>query len=269
MSRGLVLRLAGPLQSWGAAGTFHHRDTNPFPTRSGLIGMFAAAQGRTRDNALDPYDLPGEPRHTDLLFTCRIDRPGTLFRDFHTAGGGRGFQQGLRKADGGYRPQNKSTLITRRDYLTDAVFTLAVQGPAALLAHIAATLTAPVFSPYLGRRWCLPDEPLIIHADHPDPVDALKSTVPLTLPAPPPADADTVPVLFVYEHPPRPVTTWLDRVPDWEVACEPVDFTTASRTYLQRPLWRQPEDLPAHLYAGPQPVTALADYLHQPQEAAS
>lgn len=272
MSRGLVLRLAGPLQAWGTAGTFYHRDTAPFPTRSALIGMFAAAGGRTRDTALNPYpDLqtPGQdtpPSHRDLVFTCRIDRPGTVFRDFHTAGGGRPFRQGLRKADGGYRPQNKSTLITHRDYLTDAVFTLAVQGPPALLAHIADTLAAPVFSPYLGRRWCLPDEPLIIHTDHPDPVGALKSSVPLSLPAPPPPAADTVPVTFVHEHPPRPDGTWRDRAPDWETATEPVDFTTTGREHLQRPLWRDTQDLPTHLYAGPQPVKALADYLDQQQE---
>lgn len=267
MSRGLVLRLAGVLQSWGTAGTFHHRDTAPFPTRSALIGMFAAAQGRTRDTALAPYDLPGRPCHTDLVFTCRIDRPGTVFRDFHTAGGGYGHKKGLRTSSGAYRSQKKSTLVTHRDYLTDAVFTLAVQGPAPLLAHIADTLTAPVFSPYLGRRWCLPDAPLVIHCDHPDPVDALLSTVPLSLPAPPPHGAATVPVGFVWERPPRPGTGPLALAPDTEMPAEPVDLTTTDRQYLQRPLWRTTEPVKADLYAGPRPVLALADYL-APVEAA-
>jgi CRISPR system Cascade subunit CasD len=262
VSGGLVLRLAAPLQSWGTTGTFHHRDTAPFPTRSGLIGMFAAAQGRTRERALAPYDLPGRPRHTDLVFTCRVDRPGTVFRDFHTAGGGYGHKKGLRTATGGYRAAHKSTLVTRRDYLADAVFTIAVQGPPALLAHIADTLTTPVYSPYLGRRWCLPDEPLILHTDHPDPVHALTTAVPLSLAAPPPPGADTVPVMFVRESPPRPGTGPLAWAPDWETAAEPVDFTTTSRQHLQRPLWRTTEILPADLYAGHQPAKALADYLH-------
>ena len=62
MSRGVVLRLAGLVQSWGETAAFPYRDTAAFPTRSALIGMFAAAQGRTREQALDPYpDLPGAP----------------------------------------------------------------------------------------------------------------------------------------------------------------------------------------------------------------
>lgn len=269
MSGGLVLRLAGLLQSWGTAGTFHHRDTAPFPTRSGLIGMFAAAQGRTRQTALDPYtDLPGQPSHTDLSFTYRVDRPGTVFRDFHTAGGGYGHKQGLRTAAGGYRSADKSTLVTRRDYLADAVFTVAVQGPPALLAHIADTLRTPVFSPYLGRRWCLPDEPLVMHADRPDPVNALTEHVPLSLAAPPPPHAATVPVLFVWERPPRPGPGPLAWAPDWETAAEPVDFTTTDRRHLLRPLWRTTEPLPAALYAGPQPAAALADYLTRPDPPA-
>ena len=40
---GLLLRLAGPLQSWGERSHFNERDTARFPTRSGVIGMLAAA----------------------------------------------------------------------------------------------------------------------------------------------------------------------------------------------------------------------------------
>lgn len=42
---GFLLRLAGPMQSWGEHSMFGERDTLPYPSRSGLIGMFAAAQG--------------------------------------------------------------------------------------------------------------------------------------------------------------------------------------------------------------------------------
>ena len=52
---GLLLRLAGPLQSWGERSAFGVRDTSAFPTRSGVIGMFAAAEGRNRTAALDDY----------------------------------------------------------------------------------------------------------------------------------------------------------------------------------------------------------------------
>ncbi|MEU6406140.1 type I-E CRISPR-associated protein Cas5/CasD [Streptomyces sp. NPDC046985] len=257
MSRGLVLRLAGLLQSWGETAAFPHRDTAAFPTRSALIGMFAAAQGRTREQALDPYpDLPSTPSHHDLVFTLRIDRPGTPHRDFQTAGGGRPHGTGLRTAAGGYRSQAKSTLVTYRDYLAGAVFTIAVQGPAPLLQHIAGTLAEPCFSPYLGRRNCLPDEPLIIHTDIPDPVTALRTAVPLSLRHPPAPGATHVPVTFVHEHPPSPGDT-----PHRESPSQPGDFAPHSRTHLLRPLWQTTENLPAALYAGPQPIEALTDYI--------
>ncbi|MEV7027174.1 CRISPR-associated protein Cas5, partial [Kitasatospora sp. NPDC093558] len=34
----LVLRLAGPLQSWGERSAFNRRDTPPQPTKSGVVG---------------------------------------------------------------------------------------------------------------------------------------------------------------------------------------------------------------------------------------
>ncbi|MFD8363408.1 type I-E CRISPR-associated protein Cas5/CasD [Streptomyces hygroscopicus] len=257
MSRGLILRLAGPLQSWGETAAFPLRDTAAVPTRSALIGMFAAAQGRTREQALAPYpELPGTPSHHDLAFTIRIDRPGTVHRDYQTAGGGRPRNQGLRRADGGYRSQDKSTSVTFRDYLAGAVFTLAVQGPAPLLQHIADTLAEPRFAPYLGRRNCPPDEPLIIHPDIPDPQAALRTAVPLTLARPPAPGTTHIPITFIHEHPPTP-----EDMPHRESPSHPCDFTSHTRTHLLRPLWQTTEDLPAALYAGPRPITALTDYI--------
>ncbi|MGY0055108.1 type I-E CRISPR-associated protein Cas5/CasD [Streptomyces sp. LZ34] len=257
MSRGLILRAAGLLQSYGEAGTFHHRDTAPIPTRSALIGMFAAAQGRTGAHALDPYpELPGTPSHRDLSLTVRVDRPGTPYRDWHTTGGGRSHRQGLHTSDGKYRAPNASTHVSQRDYLTGAVFTIAVQGPAPLLQLIATTLTTPRFSPYLGRRVCLPDEPLLIHTDIPNPVTALRDRVPLSLARPPRPGQTHVPVVFWSEHPPHPGT-----LPDRESPSEPADLTPTHRSHLLRPLWRTTQDLPTTLYAGPHPLDTLTDYI--------
>lgn len=255
---GLILRLAGLQQAWGERGVFHHRDTTAFPTRSALIGMFAAAGGRSRQDALTPYQqLPGAPSHHDLTFTIRIDTPGTLHHDFHTVGGGYPPEQRLRTGDGGTRSQAASTLISHRTYLAGAVFTLAVQGPRPLLDHIADALEHPAFGTYLGRRSCLPDTPLVLATHSQDPLGELRRTVPLTLPAPPADDATDVPVTFVHEHP----TT--HALPDRETSSEPIDFTPTNRRHLPRPLWITTEDVPASLYAGPRPINALATYITQ------
>ena len=42
----LLLWLEAPLQSWGAGSRYGRRDTLPFPTRSGILGLLCCAMGR-------------------------------------------------------------------------------------------------------------------------------------------------------------------------------------------------------------------------------
>lgn len=70
----LLLRLAAPMQSWGINSKFNRRTTNMEPTRSGVIGMLAAAMGVSREDSLDAFKI--------LRFGVRIDQPGTMNRDF-------------------------------------------------------------------------------------------------------------------------------------------------------------------------------------------
>lgn len=139
MSSVLALRLAGPLQSWGASSRFTRRTTESAPTKSGVIGLLAAAAGIERgdDDALAPLAA--------LCFGVRIDQPGTRIRDFHTAH---------------HRVTGKSMPLSERFYLADAVFVAALEGEYTLLAQLYAALTSPVYPPFLGRRSCPPAEPV-------------------------------------------------------------------------------------------------------------
>lgn len=165
---GLVLRLAGPLQSWGEHGVFAQRDTLRFPTRSGLIGLLAAAEGMSRGTSLNGYEA--------LRFTVRIDRPGVQMIDFHTIGGG--LPRGVPRPDGTQRPRETATMVTRRQYLSDAVFTVAVGGSEQRVGELAEALRRPRWQPYLGRRSCPPDQPLLLRTVD-DPVAHLETKVPL------------------------------------------------------------------------------------------
>lgn len=75
----LLLRLAAPLQSWGADSKFETRKTNREPTKSGVIGLLAAALGLRWDDAV------GLARLNGMHFAVRADREGSLLVDFHTA----------------------------------------------------------------------------------------------------------------------------------------------------------------------------------------
>ncbi|MFI8434331.1 type I-E CRISPR-associated protein Cas5/CasD [Streptomyces sp. NPDC079020] len=135
----LLLRLAGPLQSWGSAARFTRRTTENAPTKSGIIGLLAAAQGRGRD--ADLADLAA------LEFGVRIDQPGTRLRDFQTAH---------------HSDTDKAMPLSERFYLADAVFVAGVSGEAALVQRLYEALLEPVFLPYLGRRSCPPAQPIPI-----------------------------------------------------------------------------------------------------------
>ena len=129
----LVMRLAAPLQSWGADSKFEERrGTMREPTKSGVIGMLASALGRRREEAVN--DLSG------LSFGVRIDQPGQLLRDYHT----------VKSKDG------KTSYVTNRYYLADAVFLVGLEGDDELLRILDKALQSPVFPLYLGRRSCPP-----------------------------------------------------------------------------------------------------------------
>ncbi|WP_081983107.1 type I-E CRISPR-associated protein Cas5/CasD [Streptacidiphilus albus] len=156
---GLLLHLSGPLQSWGERSRFNQRDTAAFPTRSALIGLLAAALGQDRYTSL--HDL------ARLRFAVRADRAGVLLRDFHTVGGGLPVKGTVRTAAGKPRTAETATLVSHRYYLQDAAFTVAVtcaDGDDHLLDRCAAALAEPHWPPYLGRRSCPPDTPVLIGA---------------------------------------------------------------------------------------------------------
>ncbi len=134
----LLLRLAGPLQSWGTSSRFIRRTTEDAPSKSGIIGLLAAAHGRRRSDSIE--DL------VNIRLGVRIDQPGSLLRDFQSA----------------LKAGESNASISHRYYLSDAAFLVALEGDRALLQGMAEALRHPVFQLSLGRRSCPPAGPLLI-----------------------------------------------------------------------------------------------------------
>lgn len=134
----LLLRLAGPMQAWGDSSRFTRRHTRLEPTKSGVLGLIAAAKGMRRT---DPIEDPLE-----LSFGVRVDQPGRLVRDFQTA---------IR-----WHPKKESMPLSYRYYLSDAVFVAGVSGERSLLEGIDEALRSPTYPPFLGRRSCPPSQPI-------------------------------------------------------------------------------------------------------------
>ena len=154
----LLLRLAAPLQAWGSDSKFETRKTNREPTKSGVIGLLAAALGLRRDES------EALARLAQLRFGVRVEREGQLLVDYHTA----------------KTQDEKTSYVTYRHYLQDAVFLAGLESEdAALLQQLQDALQHPAFPLYLGRRSCPPTLPLCLGLRQCSLQEALQTEPPL------------------------------------------------------------------------------------------
>ncbi len=153
----LLLRLAAPLQAWGSSSKFNIRNTEREPTKSGVIGMIAAAMGIKR------CDDTGLERLSKLRFGVRVCREGKLIKDFHMV---RQMKNG--KLDDSH--------LTERYYLSDAVFIAALEtDDTELLQEIEKAVKNPVYPMFLGKRSCPPTLPVFLRIEESELVDTLKN----------------------------------------------------------------------------------------------
>lgn len=144
----LLLRLEGPLQAWSTQGKLGIRDTDREPSKSGVLGLLGAALGMPRDDDEQLATL------RTLSMAARIDRPGSLLRDYHTAGGGR-----FRGSADYFVFGATDCIPSERYYLQDASFLVALAGEDELVARAGAAVQSPHWPIFLGRRSCPPSVP--------------------------------------------------------------------------------------------------------------
>lgn len=137
----LLIRLEGPMQSWGTRSRFDDRDTEAEPSKSGVLGLLCAAAGIDREDwdSLEPL--------TRMRMGVRIDRAGLHRTDFQTA------QLTPTSA-------KTSTAITKKQYLADASFVAGLEADDRdALERLHQSLKNPHYPLCLGRKSFPPAEP--------------------------------------------------------------------------------------------------------------
>lgn len=134
----LLLKFSAPMQSWGTGIKLKDHPTDPYPSKSGVVGMIAASMGRSRDESVD--DLAG------FAFGVRINKPGIITADFQTAGNREHIWEDMKLL-----PKNRKYTGTRF-FLSDAEFLVALEGDRESLEAIAYNLNHPAYPLYFGRR---------------------------------------------------------------------------------------------------------------------
>lgn len=136
------------MQSWGTRSRFPERDTEMEPSKSGVLGILCAALGRPRSEAVDDLAV--------LKLGVRVDREGTMAKDYHTAGG----VDGVARAAGGI---SKNAVLSNRYYLAGADFLVGLEGQnEALLHQLEGALRVPCWQLSLGRKSFLPSVPIYL-----------------------------------------------------------------------------------------------------------
>lgn len=159
----LILRLEGPLQSWGLESRWDFRDTGYEPSKSGIVGLIACAMGLHR------FDPKISKMEQQTRMAVRIEKPGQIIRDFQT------IQGGVQQADGKIRSTD-NTIVSPKMYLVDASFLVVITGEKSILKEMAQALKNPKWIIYLGRKSCVPTRPIFcaLNSKYTSLEDALK-----------------------------------------------------------------------------------------------
>ena len=151
----------------GLASRFTRRTTALHPTKSGVLGLLAAAMGvdkhgpdefakiaRLASLQCTTVTLPKKRGETEL----RIQR----LSDYHTIGLGYDKDTDWMKKPRAASGATLETVLSERHYLLDARFGVLLEGEKGWLEQIAAALRNPTWGLWLGRKCCIPASPLLV-----------------------------------------------------------------------------------------------------------
>lgn len=141
----LILRINSTWASAGIDRTLDYYSTSRELTKSEVVGMAAAALGRSREDPVD--DLAA------LRYAVRTDRPGRTFTDAQTA-----VMRVIDKA-ADLKKEKVARYFFHKEYLSDASFLVGLESEdLAFLEKIQDAFRHPYYALYVGRKNCVPVE---------------------------------------------------------------------------------------------------------------
>jgi CRISPR system Cascade subunit CasD len=164
----LLFTLAAPMASFGAIAVGERRPSWGRPSKSQVLGLIASSLGIERGEEERLAALASA-----LHYAVRVDAPGRPHSDYHTAqvpSARRNRRFATRAEELAVSKTELRTILSRRDFYTDAMHTVAVWARSsavlpAPLVEIASALAQPCFTPFVGRKaypLLLPMAPQII-----------------------------------------------------------------------------------------------------------
>ncbi|OPX92695.1 MAG: CRISPR system Cascade subunit CasD [Syntrophorhabdus sp. PtaB.Bin027] len=165
----LLFRLYGPLASWGEIAVGESRHTAPYPGKSAILGLLAAALGIKREEE-DRQKALAEGYH----FGIKVLSTGSLLRDYHTTqvpDSVGSFSYRTRRDEMVIGKDRLGTLLSSREYRCDALSIVAVRAldkAPYSLRELQGALLKPKLHLYLGRKSCplaAPLKPLVLPAE--------------------------------------------------------------------------------------------------------
>lgn len=176
----LVLRLAGPAQSWaGYRVNPNVVTTLPVPSKTGVAGLLGACLGVKDVSTLS----------SRFTLNVRADRVNAFTTDLQTASAHKPHEHPVveraeRVRTATTRARVKAQLtgtsmpgLYRRDFLAHSEFVVALSATPDDVAQWLDAVRTPVFMPYLGRRAHAPSFPFVLGVTDLDPCD-LFTTLP-------------------------------------------------------------------------------------------
>ena len=167
-SQYILLWFEAPMQSWGADSKFGRRDSLPFPTKSGVLGLLCSALGASGEQREFLAEM-AQKKQTVISFNQKNEKTllkkerEPLMRDFHMVGSGYNASDPweslfIPKTADGKSAVGGGTKMTFRYYLQNAKFAVAIEVPKELVDSFSKALQNPIYDLFLGRKNCVPTD---------------------------------------------------------------------------------------------------------------